>query len=160
MGVDSTMTIRPACQEDYAEFVRLERQIAQLHCDAYPDIFKPTTDRGEKEFRELLKDADWDLLVAAQGDVLLGFASCHVREQSESDSTYARREFKLASLCVEEAHRGEGIGSALLTRSMAIAKERGFPRLALNVWGFNEAARRFYEKHGFHAVRTWMDADV
>ncbi|MDR3313597.1 MAG: GNAT family N-acetyltransferase [Oscillospiraceae bacterium] len=154
------MIIRPASRSDYAEYVRLERQIAQMHCDAMPGVFKPVADRSEKEFCKLLKDADWALLVAAQGATLLGIALSHVREQGESATQKASRILELNSLCVDEACREQGIGTQLIDATKKLAKERGLTRLELNVWGFNEGARRLYEREGFGLMRTWMGIDV
>lgn len=41
-----------------------------------------------------------------------------------------------------------------------IAKEKGFSKLDLNVWNFNENAVKFYEKFGFEGYRTYMRFDV
>lgn len=55
------------------------------------------------------------------------------------------------SLAVRPDLRGLGLGSSLLQRLIAAARERGFERLSLSVDGRNPA-RRLYERLGFETV--------
>ncbi|MFE3635794.1 GNAT family N-acetyltransferase [Streptomyces cellostaticus] len=54
----------------------------------------------------------------------------------------------LSQLYLDPGWRGRGIGD----RFVALAKERGPQGLALWTFQVNEAAHRFYERHGFVAV--------
>jgi mycothiol synthase len=60
-------------------------------------------------------------------------------------------------LGVLEAHRGRGIGAALLEKSFIAFEVRGLPDVRLNVDAANETgAVRLYERAGMTAVRTWV----
>lgn len=37
------------------------------------------------------------------------------------------------------------------------AEERGFPKIELDVWVFNESAVKFYESLGFQSFRKMME---
>ena len=50
---------------------------------------------------------------------------------------------------VVATHRGRGIGAALMDRTLADAKAKGFTRIELTVRADNERAKRRYEKFGF-----------
>ena len=50
---------------------------------------------------------------------------------------------------VAAAHRERGIGSALIERTLADAREKGFTRVELTVRIDNRRARHDYENHGF-----------
>jgi len=50
---------------------------------------------------------------------------------------------------VLSAYRGQGVGSALLEKTLAIAKERHLERLELEVYASNVPAIRLYEKFHF-----------
>ena len=52
-------------------------------------------------------------------------------------------------LMVAKAHRGQGIGAALLQAAVDWAKERGVQKLELHVFPHNEPAIRLYERFGF-----------
>src|SRR5262245_52710479 len=61
----------------------------------------------------------------------------------------------LEDLFVQEAHRGLGIGRALLTRVAQLAVERGFGRLEWSVLDWNAPALAFYERLGAANLDTW-----
>ena len=52
-------------------------------------------------------------------------------------------------LGVDRAYRGRGIGGALLERTLADARAKGFTRIELIVRADNHPAKRLYEKFGF-----------
>ena len=57
----------------------------------------------------------------------------------------------LSVLAVTAASEGRGVGSALLDRSVAWARERGSDRLTLSALATNARARGLYERRGFAA---------
>jgi len=62
----------------------------------------------------------------------------------------------LEDLFVEPAHRGRGIGKALLKRLAAITVERGGGRFEWRVLDWNEPSIRFYEGLGATLMREWL----
>ncbi|HEX7052326.1 MAG TPA: GNAT family N-acetyltransferase [Burkholderiales bacterium] len=61
----------------------------------------------------------------------------------------ALRHSGVLGMGVLAAHRGRGLGGALLRRTLDDAREKGFTRVELTVRVDNERARKLYEKHGF-----------
>jgi len=55
----------------------------------------------------------------------------------------------LEDMVVTPQARGAGVGSQLLTQAIAFARAQGCRRITLLTDADNEAAQRFYEKHGF-----------
>ena len=55
----------------------------------------------------------------------------------------------LDELYVEPARRGQGIGSAIVERLLALGRERGVGLVEINVDESDVDAQRFYERHGF-----------
>ena len=53
----------------------------------------------------------------------------------------------IGGLFVSPAHRGTGIGAALLAHAFRLKGD-----LSLTVYGQNKEAHRFYRRHGFHDV--------
>jgi GNAT superfamily N-acetyltransferase len=61
----------------------------------------------------------------------------------------------LEDLYVQPAHRGRGVGKALLQHLGALAVERGCGRFEWSVLDWNENAIRFYEKMGAVVMPEW-----
>ncbi len=61
----------------------------------------------------------------------------------------------LEDLCVQGAHRGKGIGEALLSRLANIANERDYGRFEWSVLDWNVDAIRFYERMGATLMPEW-----
>jgi len=61
----------------------------------------------------------------------------------------------LEDLYVQPAHRGAGIGRALLERLGTLAVQRGCGRFEWSVLDWNEPAIRFYEKMGAQLLPDW-----
>ena len=55
----------------------------------------------------------------------------------------------LEDMVVVPQLRGSGAGSDLLSRAVALAREKGCKRITLLTDGDNEAAKRFYARQGF-----------
>jgi GNAT superfamily N-acetyltransferase len=73
-----------------------------------------------------------------------------------SFSTFlARPGLYLEDLFVLPAHRGRGVGRALLSHLARLALERGCGRLEWSVLDWNKDAIRFYERLGAHPSSEW-----
>ncbi|MCC6074577.1 GNAT family N-acetyltransferase [Pseudomonas sp. GCM10022188] len=57
----------------------------------------------------------------------------------------------LEDMVVDTEARGGGLGSALLEAAIAHAEQRGCGRITLLTDGDNQAAQRFYRRHGFQS---------
>jgi len=72
-------------------------------------------------------------------------------EDEPNNALYVHR------MVVEEAGRGEEIGSALLDWAGQRAENMGRRWLRLDAWRSNHALHRYYEDRGFELVRTVLD---
>ncbi|AXR78303.1 GNAT family N-acetyltransferase [Natrarchaeobaculum sulfurireducens] len=96
--------------------------------------------------------ADGLLVARIDGDPV-GFASVSVeRGALDLDATRGT----LSNLYVEPAYRDRGIGSKLLEAVDASFSEAGVDVVTLEVMAENDAARRFYHRHGFETFRVTM----
>lgn len=139
-----TIEIRSARVDEYAAVGRLtEHGFAT-------GVYGPTTN---PERVRLLHDAagraaSGDLLVAVDGDELLGTASLlrngtdHAREARDGEA-------ELRLLTVAPAGRGRGIGGAMVLESLDRARAWGMDALVLDTGPANVDAQRLYERLGF-----------
>jgi GNAT superfamily N-acetyltransferase len=61
----------------------------------------------------------------------------------------------LEDLYVQDAYRGQGIGTALLQMLVALAQTRGYGRIEWSVLDWNEPAITFYQKMGATVLPDW-----
>ena len=82
------------------------------------------------------------------GDPAVGLALVTLRPNVWSEGPVAL----LDELYVEPAHRGGGVGGAVLRHMVEICRELGVAAIEINVDESDAAAMRFYERHGFSGV--------
>ena len=152
------MKIRLAEKRDIPALLVLLRQILYVHHVGRPDLFRAV---GEKyraeELEAILRDASRPIFVAEENDVVVGYAFCVYKEVKAHNSLVDRKTLYIDDLCVDEARRGGGIGTALYQHVLSVAKQTGCYNVELNVWAFNEDAIRFYEKCGMQPQKIGME---
>jgi len=151
------LTIRSAITNDYEAVARLLRQIAQLHHQWRPDVYRPAQKYDQMQYEAMLGNADAPILVAenAQGEVL-GYVM--LRVITPQNPVMQPRSFLwVDDLCVDQAARGQGIGEVLMHSAAELARARGLNKIELNVWECNEGAMRFYERLGYTAQKRGME---
>ena len=100
--------------------------------------------RGREGFREAVRRPHADVLLALQGDSIVGLASVYL------DLPFIRfgRRCWLQDLVVTSSRRSEGIGRRLLDAATEWARERGCTHLELASGAGREDAHRFYRAQG------------
>ena len=89
-----------------------------------------------------LKTPDVRFFTAWQDDALLGCGAL---------KTLAPGHGELKSMHTAQAHRGKGVGDAMIQRLIEAARGMGLERLSLETgsWPYFAPAHRLYERHGF-----------
>lgn len=106
-----------------------------------------TLQRGLDECRVAVRRPGTALFISREGEQRLGFVL--LAEHGLAGSPY------IASIAVNAAARGRGIGSELLR--FAEARYRPSRHIFLLVSSFNERARRLYERSGYRQVGEIAD---
>lgn len=101
--------------------------------------------------------ADDDDSVDADAGEILGFVM--FSSGTEVLATDATRG-TIENLYVRRSYRNRGIGSDLLAAATAALESRGVDAITLDVLAANEAARRFYRRHGYEPHRVRMERSV
>lgn len=151
------MNIRRAEKKDIPQIETLLYQVAKVHADGRPDLFK----QGEKKYTTdeltvLLEDADRPIFVAEEGSRILGYAFC-IYQQNHSNVLTDIKTLYIDDLCVLEGFRKKHVGRQLYEYVLETAKENGCYNVTLNVWECNPGARKFYEKCGLQVQKTGME---
>lgn len=135
------LTIRPATFADEEPFLGLVEQLFEPPGGTPPGY---TRERGSRGFRWAVENADADVLLALDGERLVGLASVYADIES---IRYGRRCW-LQDLVVDRKTRSAGVGKALLDAASEWAREHGCTHLELASGMGRKDAHRFYEREG------------
>ncbi len=116
--------------------------------DSLVDPCWPARD-GTAYYSALLNDQDCLLALARGGGQVVGHL---VGRLSGPDSVRLGRVAVLESMRVAPGSRRAGIGSLLVRHFLAWARERGAHQASVTAYAANDAAQRFYERHGFEPI--------
>jgi len=121
-------------------------------CDLLHDLFsreaefEPDRDAQARGLAALIDDPGiGDILVARESGRVLGMINILYTVSTALGGPVAVFE----DMIVSPDKRGAGIGSALLAGAIEVAGTKGCGRITLLADGDNEAAHRFYRRHGF-----------
>lgn len=107
-------------------------------------------------FEERLRESPETFLVAEdENGPIIGYIMCRIEYGFSHLKRYGlARKGHVVSVAVLEAHRGAGVGRALVEESLSGMKERGCSETYLEVRVSNEPAISLYRKLGFAVVTT------
>ena len=152
------MNVRIARYDELEQVNRLRKQVNDLHVAGKPDVFKPGFCDELRDFVYAIhNDPEQDIAIAEQDGDILGFAVLHHIQKPENPFMYERDFLDIDEFCVDEGHRRQGVGTALMAFIREYACEKGFRRIELNMWEFNQDALAFYEAAGFTTFRRYME---
>jgi GNAT superfamily N-acetyltransferase len=148
-----TFEIRPALLSDLPDLVALLQQLS---------LDEPREDPGalaayEAAFDAIEADPRQTLLVAIEDGRVVGTAAfILVPNLSHVGQPYAIVE----DVVVDAVQRGQGVGEALMRRTIEMAREAGCYKLALTSNRSRSDAHRFYERLGFTASHFGFRIDL
>ena len=155
------VTVRYAAQDELPRVNELRQMVSELHAEGRPDIFRAGfCEELRQRVFQAFEAPDADVIVACVGEVPCGFAIVQYIDRPETAYRCAQRFYHIEEFGVDGRYRRRGIGTALLRFCKAEAKRRGFDRLTLDVWSFNDAAQRFYEAAGFRPYRHDLERKI
>lgn len=140
--------IRPAQSADLKQIVALWRAL-QMTSATYEPRLAPNAPADEwyTDFLyDQLANANASVLVAAQGTDVVGYVFGQVMQRptlASGDCGY------VADLCVQDGHRGQGIGRALYETLKTWFNTKGLRAIEVQVVRANPASQAFWRKMGF-----------
>jgi GNAT superfamily N-acetyltransferase len=141
-------SIRPARPEDVPLLLELFGELA-----AYENLLDMLQATPERLQRALFGERPAaSALIAEVGEETAGYAIYF-----PTFSTFLSIEgIWLEDLFVRPAHRGGGVGRALLAAVAAVVRERGGERLEWSALDWNELALGFYRRVGAQQMNEWI----
>lgn len=143
--------VRPGRRDDCPAVMELIRELA-VYEKAAGEVLVTQDELAAHAFGE---KPLVEILVAEMKGVVAGAALFY-----EKYSTWKGPALHLEDLIVAEAHRGAGIGAALLDEVLRIGRERGYRRVYWQVLHWNTPAMRFYGRYSAHFDDEWVNVYV
>ncbi len=139
--------IRPAAESDAPAILSLIRELAE-----YEHLTHACVATEELLSRHLFGgDRAAEALVAEENGAVVGYAIFF-----KTFSTFlALPGIYLEDIYVQPAHRGRGIGKAMLRQIARIAIERGYGRVEWSVLDWNTPSIEFYKRLGAAPLEDW-----
>ncbi|MBQ3046205.1 MAG: GNAT family N-acetyltransferase [Clostridia bacterium] len=153
------MTIRCANINDYQTVAEFSRQIFLNHVENRPDIIKKAPELSKREYKKVLKNKKWVILIAEKNGQPAGHIKALIRHVGDKIWT-EKNLIHIHEIYVDPSFRRQGIASGLLDEIKRIASETGTTQITLDVWSFNETAIRLYEKLGYTPQRLKLELNL
>ena len=153
------MEIRRAEEADMPRIEELLRQVNLVHHKGRPDLFKYGARKyTDEELRVLIHDDSRPIFVARDGaGTVQGYAFCIFQQYVNHNIMTDIKTLYIDDLCVDEACRGQHIGTALYRHVLDFARASGCYNVTLNVWSLNESAMKFYQAQGLKPQKVGME---
>lgn len=142
-----SIVITPYSQEDLNVIDQLIQEL-QIHENQF-DTDKTTKLSNAKEYRkellESISSQHGEMLVAKDGNKVVGMIAWFVEKEIEFDIPYAY----ISDIVVTKEYRGQGIGKLLLNQVIENIKSKGYKRVHIGVLLANTETKNLYNKLGF-----------
>jgi ribosomal protein S18 acetylase RimI-like enzyme len=156
------VTIRPAAPTDLPVLGRLGALLVHTHHELDARRFiaaTPHTEHGYASFLGTqLEEPSVVVLVAQRNGEVIGYTYAGI--EGTDYMSLRGPAGVLHDIVVDPAHRGAGLGRALLDATAAALKARGAPRIVLSTAHRNETAQRLFAAAGFRRTMVEMTREL
>ena len=146
-------TIRYAKKSELDRVNEIRYQVNRVHSNGRPDEMKDIV-------YKVFDGENSDVIVAVNGDTICGFATVEYIVKEKSPYGLQREFYQICEFGVDENFRRMGVATKLINFCKQEAKDRGFDRLELDVWKFNDGAIKFYDSVGFKTYREYKEMNI
>lgn len=140
--------ITPITEKDFDELILLFKEFS---------IFEKSPEKmiNSKEKMTLEKDYIHGFIARDKNDEIIGYATCFFTYH-----TWIGKSLYMDDLYVREKYRGKGVGSRLIKKVIAFAKEKECNKLRWQVSNWNASAIEFYKKIGADINDVQLNCDL
>lgn len=129
------MHIRPAQTKDSFVLISLLTELGYGDTESFMG----------KRLQQLIDHPNETLLVAEEGQTVLGFLSLHFIPQLALEGDFAR----ISYFCIADGERSKGVGQYLIEHAERIARQRGCDRMEVHCHERRIKANQFYAREGY-----------
>lgn len=142
--------------EKYTKDVKnLFRQLQEYIVSLDPYQFNVLTNGYEDKVFKIdmqeIDESNGKVFLAIDKEKVIGFIMGIIHEpEIEYDFIRNSRMGEITELIVDKNVRSKGIGMLLIKKMEAYFKEQGCKTINIDVFGYNDIAKNFYYKNGYH----------
>ena len=153
------MQIRRAENKDLDGINKLLNQVLMVHHNGRPDLFKANVKKyNDEQLLDIIGNDERPIFVGVnENGKVMGYAFCVFENHKDDNILTPIKTLYIDDLCVDEALRGQHVGSQIYEYVLAFAKESGCYNVTLNVWECNPSAKKFYEAMGLVPYKIGME---
>ncbi|MGK8177875.1 N-acetyltransferase family protein [Aeromonas dhakensis] len=155
-GKEHSLEIRKAREQDIDAILELNRQIGEIHFAQAPQVFCPPSPEERAFLLAAIATEGRLFCVAEQEGAVAGFLTARIDINETIPFLSKEPICRIGTLVVDEGHRSQGIGKALIAHCDEWGKAQGASQLRLEVMAFNERAKAIYERLGFKMLSQTM----
>ena len=136
---------------------QLQEHIMNIDIEGYNIISKEHKKDLFNQVMNEIKEYNGKIFLYKENDKILGFIVGQINnEETNSFNFKAPKRGRITELVVDKNYRRKSIGDKLLSKMESYLKDNGCKSILIGVFAYNDLARRFYEKHGYHLRMTDM----
>ena len=152
-------TIRRAAERDVPGIMALLLQVDMVHHAIRPDLFNgPAAKYTPDELKAIIADEKTPVFVCVDDEERIqGHSFCIFQQHIGHNILTDVKTLYIDDLCVDEKHRGKGIGKALYSHVLDFARANHCYNVTLNVWAGNDSALKFYQNQGLTMQKYGME---
>lgn len=136
---------------------QLQEHIMNIDKEGYNIIsYEHKKDLFDKVMKEAI-DTNSKIMLYQENDKVIGLIiGCINNEETNTFDFKAPIRGRITEFVVDKNYRRCGIGEKLFTAMENYLKDNGCKSILIGVFAYNDSARMFYEKNGYHLRMTDM----
>lgn len=135
----------------------LHEYIMSIDKEGYNVISEEFKDDFYEKVMKGIKEYKGKIMLYKQGEKIVGLIVGSVNNEKVDDYDFkAPKRGRINELIVNKEYRGKGIGQKLFDAMEKYLRDLGCQAILIEVFGYNDSARKFYEKNGYHLRMTEM----
>ena len=141
------VTITVGTENDLPDVLDLIKGLAEF--EKQPDAVTNSVDQMKQD------SLYFDFFIARHNSKIVGMSLYYY-----TYSTWVGKSLYLEDLYVLPEYRGKGIGSALLKKTISVARTQSCNRMRWQVLDWNTKAQKLYERLGAVIDKKWYNCDL
>ena len=136
---------------------QLQEYIMSIDIEGYNIISEKYKNNYFNKVMNEIKEYNGKIMLYEEDNKILGLIVGHINNEETNDFDFkAPKRGRITEFVVDKNHRRNKIGEKLFNAMEKYLKDNGCESILIGVFAYNENARSFYEKKGYHLRMTDM----